>query len=101
RRLNEEPSAIERDPRAEKYLVALRGSHFVRDLLAGQTALQWSPATLVSDDPRKGLGLASREQLLLPRLFAILGEPTVSIDLVSPYFVPTDAGVEAFTQLAA
>lgn len=91
----------EQAPGAEKYLQALRESTFIDDLLAGRLALQWSDVRMVSDDPRKGLGLAAKEELLLFRLGQILGTPQTDVELVSPYFVPTAAGVEAFSRLAA
>jgi len=94
-------SQAEQDPRAARYLEALRSSSLIADLFTDQFALYWSPVTMVSDDPRKGLGLASDEELLTFRLGKILGEPRAHVDLVSPYFVPTAAGVEAFSQLAA
>jgi len=54
---------------------------------------------MVSDDPGKVLGQAPLEALLLPRLVKMLGEPKVSVDLVSPYFVPTARGVDAFGEM--
>lgn len=87
-------------PNATRYVTALRDSRFVSDMIAGQLAFSWAPAKLVSDDPRKGLGEAGAEDLLMHRMAHILGAPKSRVDLVSPYFVPTRPGVEAFSQLA-
>ncbi|WP_439589440.1 phospholipase D family protein [Hydrogenophaga sp.] len=92
----------EDDPRAARYLQALRESRFVADLLAGGHLPQWARVDMVSDDPRKGLGLAEKEDLLTHQLQQVLARPPVaSLDLVSPYFVPTAAGVDVFSRLAA
>lgn len=90
----------ERDPRAGRYLAALRQSEVVTEMVAGRSPLQWSRVTLVSDDPRKGQGQAGERELLPYRLRRVIGEPAASLDLVSPYFVPTASGVKAFTALA-
>lgn len=92
----------ERDPRAARYLAALRQSRFIAEVLAGAHLPQWAPVEMASDDPRKGLGQAEKEDLLAYQLRRILARPPVaSVDLVSPYFVPTAAGVDVFRQLAA
>src|SRR5690606_20623385 len=81
---------------------ALRQSHLVADLLAGTDLPVWAPVEMVSDDPRKGLGEAREEDLLAFQLRRILARaPAASVDLVSPYFVPTDTGVGVFQRLAA
>lgn len=92
----------ERDPRATRYLEALRQSRFVSDVLSGGLVPQWARVEMVSDDPRKGLGLAEKEGLVTHQLAQVLARPPVrSLDLVSPYFVPTAAGVAVFERLAA
>ncbi len=92
----------ERDPRAARYLEALRQSRFVSDVLSGGLVPQWARVEMVSDDPRKGLGLAEEEGLVTHQLAQVLARPPQrSLDLVSPYFVPTAAGVEVFERLAA
>jgi len=89
------------DPRAARFSTALRESRFVPELLAGTLVPQWARVEMVSDDPRKGLGQARDEDLLAHQLRRILARPPrASLDLVSPYFVPTDAGVEVFVRLA-
>jgi cardiolipin synthase C len=90
----------ERRPEAMIYTSALRRSQFVQDLVAGNLALEWAPTTMISDDPGKGLGLATPETLMPRKLRQALGEPAARLDLVSAYFVPTASGVEWLTGLA-
>jgi putative cardiolipin synthase len=93
-------SLIERDPAARAYTNAVRDSPCVHELAEGRLTLEWAATRMVSDDPAKGLGLATPEALLPHKLKAIIGEPATDVELVSAYFVPTAAGVEAFTALA-
>jgi putative cardiolipin synthase len=55
---------------------------------------------MASDDPAKGLGRSVPEAALPAKLKAIFGGPASRIDLVSPYFVPTSAGVDSFAAMA-
>ncbi len=72
------------------------------DLFAGdEIAFEWTDVALVSDDPAKGLGEASRDQLMISRLGAILGRIDRSLDLVSAYFIPGAPGTAYFAELAA
>jgi len=91
---------LERSPAAAAYTSALGESTFVRDLIDGNPGLEWAVTRMVSDDPVKGLGLATPEALLTQRLKQALGEPAIEVDLVSPYFVPTASGVEWLVGLA-
>ena len=86
---------------AAQYRRALRETRFYRDLLEGGLSYEWAPTRLVSDDPNKVFGRAPRRAHLGPQLQVILGEPETELALVSPYFVPGEAGVAAFTQMAA
>ena len=64
--------------------------------------LEWAPARMVSDDPAKVLHPPERKDLhMLPLLEAALGRPARELDLVSPYFVPTEEGTAALVALAA
>ena len=88
------------DPAAEAYLQALHTTPFVRELLERRLPLEWATARLVTDDPAKGLGRAAARQMLPARLRDALGMPQREIRIVSPYFVPTAAGVDALAALA-
>src|SRR5690606_402030 len=76
------------------------GSAFITNLLQGVLAFEWAETRMVSDDPAKGLGMAESDGLLIHQLREILGEPESHVELVSPYFVPTAAGTEAFARMA-
>lgn len=91
---------IESDPAAEKYMSALRNAPFVRELIEGCLTLEWAATHAVSDDPAKVLGLAAAEVNLPEKLKQIIGEPVSEVLLVSAYFVPTAAGVDAFVAMA-
>jgi putative cardiolipin synthase len=55
---------------------------------------------MLSDDPAKGLGRAPEDTLLWHRLKEVLAAPMRELRLVSPYFVPGSAGVEALAVMA-
>lgn len=74
-------------------------SGLVDDLATGRLDLEWTTALLVSDDPAKGQGALPRRNLLTGHLKTAVGEIAHRFDGVSPYFVPGEAGVEAFTRL--
>jgi putative cardiolipin synthase len=95
-----EGARIEHLPAATAYSEAIARSPFVRDLLAHLLTFDWSPTRMVSDDPAKGLGRAPEEAMLWHRLKASFDAPMRELRLVSPYFVPGSAGVEALTALA-
>lgn len=82
------------------YLAAVRDRELFRKLLNGSVELNWAVTKMVSDSPDKGLGKASPEQLITHELQEIIGDPEKSVQLVSPYFVPTQAGVDALVAMA-
>ena len=85
----------------EAYLQAVRKSRFISQLLEGRLELEWAHTRMVSDDPAKGQGTLEGEGLLTHQLGEILDEPLSDVALISPYFVPTGQGVDAFTDLVA
>jgi cardiolipin synthase C len=93
-------SRVERDPAAVAYMAALRSSPFVRELVEGTLPFEWAATRMVSDDPAKALGRAGREAQLPYKLKSIFGTPEARLDLVSPYFIPTAAGLETFVAWA-
>ena len=92
--------AGKRDPAGQAYTRAIDESPFMRSLLARSLTFEWTQIHLVSDDPEKGLGLASEEELLWSRLKRVMKKPTRDLELVSPYFVPGADGVEFFASMA-
>jgi len=91
---------VERHPDATAYREALATSPFVRDLLAHRLAFDWAVTRMASDDPAKGLGRVPEGALLWHRLKEILRAPMRELRLVSAYFVPGSAGVEALAVIA-
>jgi len=98
--LSRQAERVEHDAAAARYVAAITGSDFLRRMLEDDLQLEWARARMVTDDPAKGLGLAADEDLLLYQLGQILESPVSEVVLVSPYFVPTAAGTEAFVAMA-
>ena len=97
--LSAEATRIAQSDGAKAYTNAVRNTPFILQLLQQKLALEWARTVLVSDDPIKGLGKAKQAGLLLKQLFDVMGTPQRSMALVSPYFVPTNAGVQAMAAL--
>ena len=91
---------LEPSPRALSYASAARSSAVYKDLMKGTLAMEWALTRMVSDDPAKGLGLAKPGTLIFDKIRQTMGEPVTELNLVSPYFVPTAAGVDEFVALA-
>jgi cardiolipin synthase C len=92
---------FERDPAAFAYVNTVRQSTFVSELLSGSLPLEWTDIRMVSDHPSKGLNKVQEDGLMANKLKSIVGVPARDVALVSPYFVPTAAGVKAFQDIAA
>jgi putative cardiolipin synthase len=93
--------ALAEHPQSAKYAEAIANTELVKDVLAGTVRPEWTTAHLVNDDPAKTLSTVDqKELLLLPKLQAAFGQPVKSLDLISPYFVPGEAGTEALSALA-
>ncbi|WP_100639317.1 phospholipase D family protein [Marinobacter salexigens] len=84
---------------ASQYVCAVADSEFLKNLLDGNLNFVWSPVSMVSDDPAKVLGKKPKNGLMSRQLAEAMGSPERSITLVSPYFIPTKAGVEMFRNL--
>ena len=88
------------NPKREIYLQALGQSSLVQSMLAKELSFEWKATRMISDDPAKGVGKHKKENLLFYKLAQIIGRPTSTVLLVTPYFVPTKEGVKAFVKLA-
>lgn len=97
--LRQQAEQIASSAGAQKYVETLRESMFISQLEQRKVDFEWVDVRMVSDDPRKGLGLAEKGELLTSQLQEIIGDPQFDVELVSPYFVPTAAGVDAFAWL--
>jgi putative cardiolipin synthase len=101
-RVREGWAELHRKPEGQLYLEEARATPLVTELAAGSLSLQWSEARVLADNPDKVLQPPERDDMnLLPQLEAALGQTKTELDLVSPYFVPTEAGTQAFTGLVA
>lgn len=88
------------EPGAAGYFATLRTSAVIEGLASGSLSFEWAPTRMISDDPAKGLGLVPEEKFFPQQLAEVIGSPGAELDLVSPYFVPTQSGVDAFVHLA-
>ncbi|MGQ0577905.1 MAG: phospholipase D family protein [Betaproteobacteria bacterium] len=86
--------------RGSAYTEALRNSALARGLVAGILDLYWCRAEALYDDPAK-VSESPEDQSthLLPKLARITEATQHELLLVSPYFVPGEAGVEYFRGL--
>jgi putative cardiolipin synthase len=84
--------AARESARGSAYAAAVADAPVLSRIVAGEDVLEWTRVRLISDDPAKGLGQADGEALLVGQLPALLGEPERSVDLVSAYLIPGEAG---------
>ena len=88
--------------RDSAYIEALRQSRLADDLRSGEVPLFWGRAWLVHDDPGKiDADPGDTATALLPRLRPVVEQMQSELLVVSPYFVPGEAGVEWFQGLRA
>lgn len=72
-------------------------------VLAAYPALQWSPVQVLSDAPDKparGSSPAAPGRRITEPILAGIAAARATLDLVSPYFVPGEAGVQGLFDLA-
>ena len=94
-------AAAHADPESAAYIEVLRHTLLVEQLIARNLPLEWVRTQLVRDDPSKTLDRDGRtDVLLLFDLLPTVGQPKTEFDLVSPYFVPADAGTAGLVRLA-
>lgn len=98
--LEQRAHEVEHSSEAAAYANAVKQLPFIRQLLQGDLSLEWADTRMVSDDPRKTLGTAPPEAMLPHQLHEIIGTPKTDLELVSPYFVPTEIGTQAFAKMA-
>ncbi|MDN7127184.1 phospholipase D family protein [Pseudidiomarina sp. 1APR75-33.1] len=90
----------EQDPRAQAFMKAIEELPFMQELQRQQLDIYWTPTQLVSDSPAKALGRAKPQQMVAHQLQQAIGTPQSHVTLVSPYFVPTQAGVNELIAMA-
>ena len=88
--------------RAQPYRQRVEASPGVQDLLGGRRRLHWTTdATIVSDPPEKAQGAEPGADWMGPRLGQRASLATGELKIISPYFVPGQAGVEWIAGLRA
>ncbi|GAB2729096.1 phospholipase D family protein [Halomonas garicola] len=92
---------LEPSDNAGRYRDALEQSDFLERLLDESLEMTWAQVDVISDDPEKVLGDVHKDRLMSRQLAAALDDPRSSVTLVSPYFIPGDAGVDLFAELEA
>lgn len=93
-------TAPSQDAGTQGYLKALAQSAFAQQLEAGTLPLEWAQATLVSDDPAKGLGKALPGNTVVAHISPVLAAAKQELLIVSPYFVPTRQGADLLGGIA-
>lgn len=88
------------DAQTQDYLNALAKLKFAKQLQDGSLPLDWVKATLVSDDPAKGLGKAASDDTVLAHISPIMSATQKQLLIVSPYFVPTKQGRDLLSNTA-
>lgn len=88
------------DNATQDYLFALQHSQLLTQLKSGALPVFWTKATLVSDDPIKGLGKASFKQTVMHKIAPIMQHTQSELVIVSPYFVPSKQGTRLFSDIA-
>ena len=88
--------------RAGAYADALRNSGLAQELRTGSLNFFWGQAEALYDDPAK-ITQSPKDQgtHLLPQLAKITDSTQGELLIISPYFVPGDAGVEYFRRMRA
>ena len=85
-----------------RYAEELRRNDAVQRMVSGDWPMSWSAEyRFVSDDPAKVLGKKSGigGSQVLEFLWPVLKETRTSLSVTSPYFVPGEAGAEAFVAI--
>jgi putative cardiolipin synthase len=83
------------------YVQALTDSSLAHGLADDSLAFSWAEARVIHDSSlKKTLGKAGKDELLISQLAPYITNSTVSVDIVSPYFVPGDKASDALVALA-
>jgi cardiolipin synthase C len=88
------------DAPAHPYLNRVAEDESVREMLAGKGQIHWTAdARVVSDPPEKVKG-ADEESWLINVIRPLLASVTTDLEIISPYFIPSDAGTSALLAMA-
>jgi putative cardiolipin synthase len=99
--LTDKFAEVRADPEAQTYIDALLKTTLLRQVREGTLPMEWASAQLFYDDPAKTLDESGRTDiLLLSSMLEHIGQPSRSVDLVSPYFVPGEEGTKGLAAMA-
>lgn len=87
-------------PEALAYGEVLTQARREGSVLGPEAPFSFVQAELVFDPPEKAIGLIESHRMLWRRLIRVLGQPKTDLVLISPYLVPTRAGVKALGRYA-
>ncbi len=87
-------------PEAAQFLQTLQRAPVVQDLLDGRLQWIWAPAEFMSDHPDKLHKKFAPQDTVAGVINQKMRSPQAQIDLVSAYFIPTDAQVQELSALA-
>jgi cardiolipin synthase C len=101
--LRQKIAPLAEQARASRFATELRGNDAVQRLVAGDWPMQWAAKyAFVADDPAKasgqGDGLGGSQVLAV--LAPALESSRSTVTIISPYFVPGEAGTEALVDIA-
>jgi cardiolipin synthase C len=101
--LRERIAPMVEQARSSRFASELRDNDAVQRLVSGDWPMQWSAKyAFVADDPAKaagqGSGLAGSQVLAV--LAPALESSRSTVTIISPYFVPGEAGTEALVDIA-
>ena len=85
---------------ARRYLATFERSELTALLGEQRLPVQWAPARIYYDDPKKALGRARDSEMLFTQLMAFNSGTHRELDLISPYFVPGKDGTRKLVALA-
>ncbi|MAQ84210.1 MAG: phospholipase [Maritimibacter sp.] len=83
----------------QEYAEAVQGAALLDNLRNQTVPFEWVPAQLFSDDPAKGLGEAAETPMMRTLLEAI-GEPEISFDIMSAYFIAGPSATDRLVSFA-
>ena len=101
RKLEEKFASVRSSTEAMAYHEAVRHEVSLAYQLTQTPVLEWVPVQLVCDPPSKALRRGEESAYLPAQIAQAIGQPKKTLDLVSPYFVPGDGGVEQLGQFPA
>ncbi len=88
------------DQHAAPYLKRVAEDNSVRKMLTGGLEIHWTKdARIVSDPPEKAIGAGS-DDWLMNTIRPILTSATANLEIISPYFIPGEAGTGQLLKMA-